>query len=97
MAEVYQCSHCPPDEACGLDGESFDCSRDECHHPLTLEMARKFAAVDDLIAACDGIIEEFSVWEGPEEEEIGLAAASRNRSVRAYEAVCAAVAKAKGE
>ena len=57
MAEVYQCSYCPPDLACGLDGESFDCSHDECHHPLTLDDARLYAAAPDLLEVCKTIVQ----------------------------------------
>jgi hypothetical protein len=57
MAEVYQCPSCPPDEACGLDGHTFDHSYDECHHPLTLEEARLYAAASDLLEACKTIVQ----------------------------------------
>lgn len=38
--EIYRCSYCPPDRACGLD-EKFDHSYDECHHPLDIEQAKQ--------------------------------------------------------
>ena len=41
--EVYQCDGCPKHEACGFNGEGYDCSRDECHHPLSLETANEMA------------------------------------------------------
>lgn len=40
--EPYQCSFAneygdkSDPEGCGLNGESFDCSYEECHHPLLL-------------------------------------------------------------
>lgn len=40
--KVYQCSSylMEKDEACGIyDGQSLDCSHDECHHPLSLDLA----------------------------------------------------------
>src|SRR5438128_2421637 len=35
---VYQCQFAKeePGSACGLNGRSFDCSYEECHHPLDL-------------------------------------------------------------
>lgn len=54
MSTVYQCSFAKkeaPDRACGIDGESFDYSREECHHPLTLEQAKLFAAAPELLEA----------------------------------------------
>lgn len=47
---VYRCSYCEPDEACGLDGRSFDCSHDECHHPLSLEEAEFMAEAFNVYA-----------------------------------------------
>ncbi len=58
---VYRCSYVdeygaePGTRACGLNGESFDYSRDECHHPLPLVDATFIAAarntdIPDLVA-----------------------------------------------
>ena len=37
-AFVYRCQFADKDgadaDACGSDGETLDCSRDQCHHPL---------------------------------------------------------------
>ena len=82
MAEVYQCSSCPPEEACGLDGESFDRSYDECHHPLTLEKARLYAAAADLYAACQAAY-AFD-WK------------SGDGAAAVYEQIAAAIRKAEG-
>lgn len=53
----------------------------------------------ELLAACRGALEEFSEWEGPEEDipagQYAEAARARNRSVRAYEAIRTAVANAE--
>jgi hypothetical protein len=62
--------------------------------------ARLIAAAPELLAACQGALEEFSEWEGPEEdvpaEQYAASARARNKAVRAYEAIRAAVAKAEG-
>ena len=54
--EVYTCAFADKDtkgkRACGLNGQTFDCSRDECHHPLDIEDARLMAAAPELLEAC---------------------------------------------
>ena len=82
MAEVYQCSSCPPEEACGLDGESFDRSYDECHHPLTLEKARLYAAADEMYAALKDVMEWIENW-SPEFVEDCEWPQSKKRAMRA--------------
>jgi hypothetical protein len=67
------------------------------NHEAEMKADRIRAAAPDLLEACRGIVESFSNYEGPEEEERDDASRSRNRSVRAYEAVRAAIAKATGE
>ena len=42
---VYQCDFCTKESACGFNGESLDCSRDECHHPMLLVDANLLAAL----------------------------------------------------
>lgn len=42
--EVYRCSYCEDGKACGFDGEGYDHSHDECHHPFSLDEARRIAA-----------------------------------------------------
>jgi len=42
--EVYRCSYCEKDSACGFDGEGYDLSYDECGHPFSLDEANRFAA-----------------------------------------------------
>lgn len=41
---VFQCSYCDELSACGFNGQQYDESRDECHHPLLLEEARRMVA-----------------------------------------------------
>lgn len=36
---VYRCQFANDQEACGLNGESFDASYDECHHTLNYDDA----------------------------------------------------------
>lgn len=63
--------------------------------------ARLIAAAPDLLAACKGAVEEFGEWEGPEEDELDerpdyvAASQARNRAVRAYEALRAAIQNAE--
>lgn len=42
--KVYRCSYCEKDSACGINERGFDCSHDECHHPLTLAECAHIAA-----------------------------------------------------
>ena len=63
--------------------------------------ARLIAAAPELLAACKRALNEFSEWEGPEEEvddafDDTTAAHARNRARRAYAAIRAAVANAEG-
>ena len=56
---VYQCEFALrkyPNRACGLDGESFDHSQDECHHPLTLADAKLFAKAFEMLACLKRIL-----------------------------------------
>jgi hypothetical protein len=48
---VYQCQSCPEGEACGFDGETYDQSYDECHHPMDLGFAQRLA---DCFNTCAG-------------------------------------------
>jgi hypothetical protein len=54
--EVYRCSYAEDGRACGLGGETYDRSHDECHHPLDLEFAEELAKRwnfhEQLVAAC---------------------------------------------
>lgn len=48
--EVYRCCFCATDwhgkdSACGFNGESYDHSYDECHHPMLLKDAELFAVL----------------------------------------------------
>ena len=60
MSEVFACEFADGDtggsRACGIDGVSFDSSREECHHPLTMEDARLYAAAPELLAALWAIV-----------------------------------------
>ncbi len=49
LAAIYRCGHCPPDQACGLFGESFDFSRDECNHTLSLDAAEAILLLRDAV------------------------------------------------
>jgi hypothetical protein len=51
---VYRCQFADeePLAACGLNGTSYDLSRDECHHPLLLTNAARIVAC---VNACAGI------------------------------------------
>jgi len=57
------------------------------------------AAAPDLLEACKGIVDGFDEWEGPEEDILpppsDRACCARNRKVRLYEAVQAAILKAE--
>lgn len=69
--------------------------------PEQLANAQLICAAPELLAACRGALDPFSVWEGPEEEEqagqYALPSRARNEAVRAYEAIRAAIAKAEGK
>ena len=60
MSEGFACEFASRDtggsRACGIDGVSFDSSREECHHPLTMEDARLYAAAPELLAALWAIV-----------------------------------------
>lgn len=61
-------------------------------------LVRACFAYDDMVAALEGVVKEFSEWEGPEEDVTKgtrAPAEARNRSVRAYEAAKVALAKAR--
>lgn len=61
---VYQCESCKEDEpnsACGVNGEKFDHSRDECHHPLSIEKANRIV---DCVNACSGMTDPKQAIEG---------------------------------
>lgn len=51
--EVFKCSFSneDPDSACGLNGQNFDCSYDECHHPVPLTDAQFIVACVNYIRA----------------------------------------------
>ena len=54
---LYVCSFADQDtrgtRACGLNGQSFDYSTDECHHPLTRADGVLIASAPDLLAERD--------------------------------------------
>jgi hypothetical protein len=49
---IFRCNYCDDDRACGLNDVHFDCSHDECHHPLSLADAER-------IVACVNFCREF--------------------------------------
>jgi len=65
-----------------------------------LQLKRRQSAAEELYQACQGALKEFREWEGPEEEvlagQYAGPARARNKAVRAYEAIRAAVKKADG-
>jgi len=66
-------------------------------HIAIQELEKRLAQLDALIAAGELCREQFDNWEGPEEDESPRpgnghhASISRNKSVRAYTALCAAL------
>ena len=51
-------------------------------------------AAPELLVACESIRDEFDEWAGPRESECNAASVSRNRKVRAYSNVLAAIGSA---
>lgn len=66
------------------------CGDHNCEGCLQLIDAK--LAVAELVEAAKVVVVEFGIWEGPEEPESSRASMSRNRSVRAYEGLRAALA-----
>jgi len=63
---------------------------------ILAEMVRRHNLYPEMLEALQGILDPFSEWEGPEEGGT-KAQKARNRKNRAYNAVLAVIAKARGD
>lgn len=86
---VHRCSYVdeigePGVSACGLNGDSFDCSYDECHHPLALAdaefMAAARTALPQLLAALEEAEADSERREDEAQEQARLAEKEHERA-----------------
>jgi len=96
MSEVFACEFADGDtggsRACGIDGVSFDSSREECHHPLTMEDARLFAAARELLAALRDSLRWIAKVAADHDDDLIL----HGQAMRAHDKARAVIRKAEG-